>query len=149
MSIVNWLTAWRLSFARGLDTEDSPADEKSLRRSGGCWCGLSTLDGVADGGLRCSCSAFEAVLERRGKRLGSGLFYSHSRRYVSLDGKGVASGGCWSPGSSPGMIARENRPAPALAGRVGATEGAAGSSLERGGAGSIKRASITFSVVFD
>ena len=30
------------------------------------------------------------------------------RHYVSRDGKGVDLGGCWSPGSSPGMIAREH-----------------------------------------
>jgi hypothetical protein len=35
------------------------------------------------------------------------LFYSRGGRYVSLDGKGVDLGGCWSPGSSPGMIALE------------------------------------------
>jgi hypothetical protein len=36
-----------------------------------------------------------------------------------------------------------------LAGRAGAAEGVAGSTLARGGAGSIKRAGMIFSVVFD
>jgi len=48
-------------------------------------------------------------LTASGKWLGSVLFCSRGRRrYVSLDGKGVDLGGCWSPGSSPGMIAREH-----------------------------------------
>ena len=68
---------------------------------------------------------------------------------MSLDGKGVDLGGCWSPGSSPGMIAREHGPASSLAGRAGAAEEAAGSSLARGGVGSIKRAGMIFSMVFD
>jgi hypothetical protein len=62
-----------------------------------------------EGGVKCPCSGFGAVLDDKRK---SGweayLFYSRGRRrYVSLDGKGVDLGGCWSPGSSPGMIARE------------------------------------------
>ena len=77
-------------------------------------------------------------------------FYSCGRRrYVILDGKGVDLGGCWSPGSSPGMIPREHCPASSLAGRAGVAEGASGSSLARGSAGSIKRAGMIFSVVFD
>jgi hypothetical protein len=32
----------------------------SQRRSGGCWCGFSTLDG---GVVKCSCSGFGAVLD--------------------------------------------------------------------------------------
>jgi hypothetical protein len=59
--------------------------------------------------------------------------------------KDVDLGSSWSPGSSPGMIARE----PSLAGRAGAAEGAAGSSLARGGAESNKRIGMIFSVVFD
>ena len=47
------------------------------------------------------------------------------------------------------MIAREHGPASSLAGRAGAAEEAAGSSLARGGVGSIKRAGMIFSVVFD
>jgi len=36
------------------------------------------------------------------------LSYSRGRcRYLSLDSTGVDFGGCWSPGSSPGMIVRE------------------------------------------
>jgi hypothetical protein len=53
-------------------------------------------------------AASERFLTTDGKWPGSAyLFYSRCRRYVSLDGKGVDLGGCWSPGSSPGMIARE------------------------------------------
>jgi hypothetical protein len=67
----------------------------SQRRSAGCWCSFSTLDGVAESGLQCSCSAFGAVLERRAESgWEADLFYSHAHRYVSLDGKGVDSGGC-------------------------------------------------------
>jgi len=33
--------------------------------------------------------------------------FRKTRCYASLDGKGVDLGGCWSPGSSPGMIAHE------------------------------------------
>ena len=47
------------------------------------------------------------------------------------------------------MIAREHCPAYSLAGRVGAAEGAAGSSLARGGVESNKRAGMIFSEVFD
>ena len=51
-----------------------------------------------------------AVLDDEEKVAGEAyLFYSRGRRrYVSLDGEGVDLGGCWSPGSSPGMIAREH-----------------------------------------
>ena len=68
---------------------------------------------------------------------------------MSLDGKGVDLGGCWSPGSSPGMIAREHSPASSLAGRAGSAEGAAGSPLASGDAESIKGTGMIFSVVFD
>jgi hypothetical protein len=45
----------------------------------------------------------------KGKWPGSVLIYSGGRRrYASLDFEGVDFGGCWSPGSSPGMIAREH-----------------------------------------
>jgi hypothetical protein len=48
------------------------------------------------------------VLETSGKLAGEAyLIYTGGCRYVSLDGKGIHSGGCWSPASSPGMIARE------------------------------------------
>ena len=78
------------------------------------------------------------------------MFYSRGRRrYVSLDGKGVDLGGCWSPGSSPGMIARERCPASSLAGRAGTAEGAVGSSLPLGSAESIKPVGMICSVVFD
>jgi hypothetical protein len=56
-------------------------------------------------GVKCSCSRFGAVLDDEQKVAEAYLSYSRGRcRYVSLDGKG----GCWSPGSSPGMIAREH-----------------------------------------
>jgi hypothetical protein len=36
----------------------------SQRRSGGCWCGLSTLGGeIVEGGVKCSCSGFGAVVD--------------------------------------------------------------------------------------
>jgi hypothetical protein len=48
-------------------------------------------------------------LTTSGKWLGSLIIYSRDRRrYVRFDGKGVDFGDCWSPGSSPGMIAREH-----------------------------------------
>jgi len=83
-----------------------------------------------------------------GKRI---LFYSRGRpRYVSLDGKAADLGGCWSPGSSPGMIAREGWPTASLAGRVGTAEGAVGSSLPPGSAELInKHMGMICSVVFD
>ena len=68
---------------------------------------------------------------------------------MSLDGKGVDLGGCWSPGSSPGMIASERWPESSLAGRAGAGEGARGSSLARDDAESTMRTGMIFSVVFD
>ena len=78
------------------------------RRSRGCWCGFSTFGGVGEGGVKCSCSGLGPVLDDQRKVAGEAyLFYSRGCRYVSLDGKGVDLGGCWSPGSSPGMIARE------------------------------------------
>ena len=78
------------------------------------------------------------------------LSYSRGRcRYLSLDGTGIDFGGCWSPGSSPGMTASERWPESSLAGRAGAGEGARGSSLARGGAELIKRTGMIFSVVFD
>ena len=50
-----------------------------------------------------------AVLDDEEKVAGEAyLFYRRGRcRYLSLEGTGVDFGGCWSPGSSPGMIARE------------------------------------------
>ena len=64
--------ARQVAVARGLDAEDGPLMRVSHRRSGGCWCGFSTLDGVVEGGVKCSCSGFGAVLadERKvaGKR---------------------------------------------------------------------------------
>jgi microcompartment protein CcmK/EutM len=63
---------------------------------------VSTLDGSLEGGVKCSCSSLGAVLGDERKVAGK------RRRYVSLDGKGVDLGGCWSAGSSPGMIAREH-----------------------------------------
>ena len=33
------------------------------RRSGGCWSGFSTLDGLGEGGMKGSCSRFGAVLD--------------------------------------------------------------------------------------
>jgi hypothetical protein len=106
---------------------------------------------VVEGGVKCSCSGFGAVLDDERKVAGKRNYFNSRarRRHVSLDGNRVDLGGCWSPGSSPGMIARENRPASSLAVCAEAAEGAAGSSPERGGAGSIKRAIIIFSVVFD
>jgi hypothetical protein len=54
-------------------------------------------------------AASERFLTTSGKLLGSVLILQRGRRrYVSLDGKGVDLGGCWSPGSSPGMIPREH-----------------------------------------
>jgi hypothetical protein len=101
--------------------------------------------------VKCSFNRVGVVLEGRAE---SGwyayLFYSRSRRrYVSLDGKGVDLGGCWSPGSSPGMIALERRPASSLAGRAGMAEGAVGSSLPPGSAESTKPVDMICSVVFD
>jgi hypothetical protein len=37
-----------------------PLMKVSQRRSSGCWCGFSTLDG---GVVKCSCSGFGAVLD--------------------------------------------------------------------------------------
>jgi hypothetical protein len=52
---------------------------------------------------------WERFLTTSGKWLEAYLCYSRGRpRYVNLDGKGVDLGGCRSPGSSPGMIAREH-----------------------------------------
>jgi hypothetical protein len=56
----------------------------------------------------CSCSGVGGALHDERKMAGKRtLFYSRCRRYVSFDGNGVDLGGCWSPGSSPGMIALE------------------------------------------
>jgi hypothetical protein len=44
-----------------------PLMEVSQRRSGGCWCGFSTLD---EGGVKCSCSGFGAVLDDERKVAG-------------------------------------------------------------------------------
>ena len=56
----------------GLDAEDIPLMKVSQRRSGGCRCGLSTLDGVflVEGGVKCSCSGFGAVLDDERKVAG-------------------------------------------------------------------------------
>jgi hypothetical protein len=79
-------------------------------RSGGCWCRFSILGGVVGrGGVKCSCSGSRRFLDGpRESGREAYLSYSHGRRrYASFDGEGVDFGGCWSPGSSPGMIARE------------------------------------------
>jgi hypothetical protein len=41
-----------------------PLMKVSQRRSGGCWCGFSTLDGVVKGGVKCSCSGFGGFFDR-------------------------------------------------------------------------------------
>jgi hypothetical protein len=43
----------------------------SQRRSGGCWCGFSTLGGVlGEGAAKCLCSGFGAVLDDEWKVAG-------------------------------------------------------------------------------
>ena len=48
----------------------------SQRRSGGCWCGFSTLDGVVEGGVKCSCSGFGAVLDDERKVAGKRDYFT-------------------------------------------------------------------------
>ena len=48
----------------------------SQRRSGGCWCGLSTLDRVVEGGLKCSCSGFGAVVDDERKVAGKRNYFT-------------------------------------------------------------------------
>ena len=49
----------------------------SQRRSGGCWCGLSTLDGeVVEGGVKCSCSGLGAVLDDERKVVGKRTYFT-------------------------------------------------------------------------
>src|SRR6266446_4779590 len=55
-----------VSLLWGLDAEDNPLMKVSQRRSGGCWCGLSTLDGVVEGA-----AASERFLTTSGKWPGS------------------------------------------------------------------------------
>jgi hypothetical protein len=56
--------------------------------------------------VNCSCSRFGAVPDDARNVAGKRTYF-RGRRYVSLDGTGVDFGGCWSPGSSPGMTASE------------------------------------------
>jgi hypothetical protein len=91
-----------------LDAEDNP--DESLRGAPGA-AGAASRPWTewSEGGVKCLCSAWERFLTTSGKWLEAYLCYSRGRpRYVNLDGKGVDLGGCWSPGSSPGMIAREH-----------------------------------------
>jgi len=41
--------------------------------TGGCWCGLSTF---ADGGVKCSCSGFGAVLDDERKVAGKRNYFT-------------------------------------------------------------------------
>jgi hypothetical protein len=64
LPIVKLLTFGRGEFAWGLDPEDNPLMKSPRGRSGGCWCGLSTLGGeIVEGGVKCSCSGFGAVVD--------------------------------------------------------------------------------------
>jgi len=74
VSIVKWLTLWTGEFAWGLDAEDTLMKD-SRTRSGGCWCGFSTLDGVS-GGVKCSCSGFGAVLDDERKVAGKRNYFT-------------------------------------------------------------------------
>ncbi len=61
----------------GLDAEDNPLMKVSQRRSGSCWCGFSTLDGVfVEGGVKCSCSGFGAVLDDEWKVAGKRNYFT-------------------------------------------------------------------------
>ena len=48
----------------------------SQRRSGGCWCGFSALDGVVEGGVKCSCSGFGVVLDDERKVAGKRNYFT-------------------------------------------------------------------------
>ena len=45
------------------------------RRSGGCCCGFSTLNGVGEGGEKCSRSRFGAVLDDERKVAGKRTYF--------------------------------------------------------------------------
>jgi hypothetical protein len=76
LPIVKWLTFGRGDFAWGLDAEDNPLMKVSQRRSGGCWCGFSTLDGVVEGEVKCSCSGFGAVVDDERKVAGKRNYFT-------------------------------------------------------------------------
>ena len=95
----------RRSIARITPNDALP---KTLRR---LLCGFSSVNGggVGEGGVKCSCAASERFLRGRAESGGESILVwsGGRRRYVSLDAKGVDLGGCWSPGSSPGIISYE------------------------------------------
>jgi hypothetical protein len=48
----------------------------SQRRSGGCCCGFSTFGGVGEGGVKCSCCGFVAVLDDEQKVAGKRTYFT-------------------------------------------------------------------------
>jgi len=64
-----------VSFAWRLDAEDNPLMKVSQRRSGGCWCGFSTLESWK-AEVKCSCSGFGAVLDDERKVAGKRNYFT-------------------------------------------------------------------------